>query len=146
MKFRHRRQVIEFLCRPEDLGVIAEPIPAKTALPSWLRKLPGVDRTNLTATNNGLTVKRCMPFLDAMTTGWLIPLAGHRPVGDQRRRPHRQRHGPVGARIRTNRSVPYEELLADLEASEERVVARDFVGGDVAVAGQVGRCAVGAQR
>ncbi|MGQ0776064.1 MAG: DUF6065 family protein [Pseudonocardiales bacterium] len=75
MKFRHRRQVIEFLCRPEDLGVIAEPVPAKAALPSWLRKLPGIDRTNLTATNNGLTVKRCLPFLDAMTTGWLIPLA-----------------------------------------------------------------------
>ena len=75
MKFRHRRPLIEFLCRPEDLGVIAEPVAAKTALPTWLRKLPGVDRANLTATNNGLTVKRCMPFLDAMTTGWLIPLA-----------------------------------------------------------------------
>ena len=75
MKFRHRRPIIEFLCRPEDLGVIAEPIPAMTALPTWLRKLPGVDRTNLTATNNGLTVKRCLPFLDATTTGWLIPLA-----------------------------------------------------------------------
>lgn len=75
MKFRHRRPLIEFLCQPEDLGVIAEPVAAKTALPAWLRKLPGVDRANLTATNNGLTVKRCMPFLDAMTTGWLIPLA-----------------------------------------------------------------------
>lgn len=75
MKFRRGRSAIEFMCRPEDLGVIAEPIPAKSALPTWLRKLPGVDRANLTATNNGLTVKRCLPFLDAMTAGWLIPLA-----------------------------------------------------------------------
>ena len=29
----------------------------------------------ITVTNNGLTVKRCMPFFDAMATGWLLPLA-----------------------------------------------------------------------
>ncbi len=29
----------------------------------------------MSATDNGLTVKRCMPFLDAMLTGWIIPLA-----------------------------------------------------------------------
>lgn len=75
MKFRRRRPVIEFLCAPEDLGVIAEPIPARTSLPTWLRKLPGIDPANLTVTNNGLTVKRCMPFFDAMATGWLVPLA-----------------------------------------------------------------------
>jgi hypothetical protein len=70
-----RRPVIEFLCRFEDEGLIAEPVPAKTDLPAWLRRLPGIDRSQVSATNNGLTVKRCMPFLDAMSTGWLIPLA-----------------------------------------------------------------------
>jgi len=37
--------------------------------------LPAVDQQHLSTTNNGLTVKRCMPFLDAMTTGWILPLA-----------------------------------------------------------------------
>ena len=69
------RPVIEFLCRPEDEGVIAEPVPAKGVLPAWFRQLPGVDKAQLSATNNGLTVKRCLPFVDAMSAGWIIPLA-----------------------------------------------------------------------
>jgi hypothetical protein len=76
MFFRARPQpTIEFLCAPEDLGVIAEPVPAKTVLPDWFRKLPAIDDKVLSATNNGLTIKRCMPFLDAMTTGYVLPLA-----------------------------------------------------------------------
>ena len=70
-----RNPRIEFFCRPNDKGVIAEPVRAKTYLPDWFRKLPPVDKDHLTPTNNGLTVKRCMPFLDAMSTGWIIPLA-----------------------------------------------------------------------
>ena len=39
------------------------------------RSSPGTDTHELSATNNGLTVKRCLPFLDALNTGWLLPLA-----------------------------------------------------------------------
>jgi hypothetical protein len=67
--------MIDFLCRPEDKGVIAEPVPAKSVRPAWFRQLPGIDKSQLSATNNGLTVKRCMPFVDAMSAGWIIPLA-----------------------------------------------------------------------
>jgi hypothetical protein len=66
---------IRFSCRPEDHGVIAPPVAAKTVLPDWFRKLPPVDAQQASAINHGLTVKRCMPFLDAMTTGWILPLA-----------------------------------------------------------------------
>jgi uncharacterized protein DUF6065 len=70
-----RRPTIEFLCRDDDRGVIAEPVPARQALPDWFRGLTPTDRDHLTATNDGFTVKRCMPFLDALSTGWIIPLA-----------------------------------------------------------------------
>ena len=66
---------IRFLCDPADEGVIAPPVPAKAYLPDWFRRLPAVDESRLSPTDTGLTVKRCMPFLDAMTTGWIIPLA-----------------------------------------------------------------------
>lgn len=66
---------IEFVCAPADFGVIAEPVPAKNVIPDWFRKLSAVDKNHVHAKNNGLTVKRCMPFLDAMTTGWILPLA-----------------------------------------------------------------------
>lgn len=75
MFFMTRSNTITFRCAAEDKGVIAEPVPAKQILPEWFRKIPAIDKSHLTATDNGLTVKRCMPFLDAMMTGWILPLA-----------------------------------------------------------------------
>ena len=75
MFFRSDRIKIEFLCRPQDEGVIPPPVPAKSYLPDWFRKLKPVTEEEVSPTNSGLTVKRCMPFLDAMTTGWILPLA-----------------------------------------------------------------------
>ncbi|WP_075289320.1 DUF6065 family protein [Pararhizobium arenae] len=66
---------LTFLCRKEDEGVIPAPVRAKTALPEWFRKLPPVDTAHVSATNSGITVKRCMPFIDAMAAGWVIGLA-----------------------------------------------------------------------
>lgn len=75
LDFARARHRIEFVCHPEDKGVIAEPVPAKSVLPDWFRRLPPIDKKHVTATDNGHTIKRCMPFLDAMTTGWILPLA-----------------------------------------------------------------------
>jgi hypothetical protein len=69
------KPTIEFVCRAEDRGVIAEPVAARAVLPDWFKSLKGVDHDHLTATNDGVTVKRCLPFLDAMSTGWILPLA-----------------------------------------------------------------------
>jgi Family of unknown function (DUF6065) len=73
--FRRKVPVIEFTCAPEDKGVIAEPFPAKGHLPAWFKKLPPVDARMLGVGSRAQTIKRCMPFLDAMTAGWIIPLA-----------------------------------------------------------------------
>jgi hypothetical protein len=75
MSLFRRAPSIKFLCDPADKDVIAPPVPAKTYLPDWFRKLPAVDETKHGMNDTGLTIKRCMPFLDAMTTGWIIPLA-----------------------------------------------------------------------
>jgi hypothetical protein len=66
---------IEFTCAPEDLGVIAPPVPAGESLPDWFKRIPAVDREHVGVNDHALTVKRCMPFLDAMRTGWILPLA-----------------------------------------------------------------------
>ncbi len=65
---------ITFTCEPADHGVIAPPVPAKAYMPDWFRRLPAVDDGVMGLNNTGLTVKRCMPFLDAMTTGWILSL------------------------------------------------------------------------
>ena len=65
---------ITFTCRPEDESVIAPPVRAKTVLPEWFRKLPAVTEDKVSPTDSGLTVKRCMPVLDAMMAGWVVGL------------------------------------------------------------------------
>jgi Family of unknown function (DUF6065) len=74
MFFQRHPQTIRFLCEPKDEGVIAPPVPARSYLPEWFRKLPAITPEQVSPTDTGLTVKRCMPFLDAMTTGWIITL------------------------------------------------------------------------
>lgn len=66
---------ISFRCMVDDLGVIAPPVPAKHVMPDWFKRLPAVAREAIAANNNAITVKRCMPFIDAMSFGWIIPLA-----------------------------------------------------------------------
>lgn len=72
-----KKKNIEFLCLEEDWDVIPKPYSAKKYIPDWFKALP----TNL-GPEHGVenrfensTVKRCMPFLDAMNIGYIIPLA-----------------------------------------------------------------------
>jgi hypothetical protein len=59
--------LIEFHVDPEFFGKIPEPFPASRAVPDWLKKLP-LDR------DGEPTIKRCAPFLQAMTAGYIIPV------------------------------------------------------------------------
>ena len=64
---------IVFRCDPALLGDLARPVPARQALPGWLRSMP---KTAFSETH-GLdvrTVKQCPPFVDAMAHGFVIPL------------------------------------------------------------------------
>lgn len=65
--------VVEFLCFDEDIGVIPKPYPARKLMPDWYKTLaPRVGGQNILS--NG-SVKRCAPVLDAMSLGWILPLA-----------------------------------------------------------------------
>lgn len=64
---------IEFYCEEEDYNVIPEPYPSRKYLPDWYKAIPPrVDNVNKLKSS---TIKRCPPFLDAMSMGWIIPLA-----------------------------------------------------------------------
>lgn len=53
----------------EDIRVqLLHPKPASRFLPEWFKKLPGVSKGTE-------TIKKCMPFLDAMTSGYMLVLA-----------------------------------------------------------------------
>ena len=64
--------MISFICPKNLKGVIPEPVPAKKAIPQWLAKMESFLPSDTAM--KGETVKKCMPFLDAMTAGYIIPL------------------------------------------------------------------------
>jgi hypothetical protein len=71
--FFGKHNQIRFSCMEEDWDIIPKPYPSKKFIPDWFKALPM--RINNEEKLNGSTVKRCVPFLDAMTIGYIIPLA-----------------------------------------------------------------------
>lgn len=69
--FFNKKPVLEFLCKEEFFGNIPEPYPSRKLIPDWYKSLP----MKLGKGFEESTLKRCPPFLDAMTVGWIIPLA-----------------------------------------------------------------------
>jgi hypothetical protein len=66
-------KILTFRCPAELHGLLPEPVPAAQGLPDWFRTMPA-QAFNATNAAMGDTVKRCPPFIDAMTRGFLIPL------------------------------------------------------------------------
>jgi hypothetical protein len=64
---------LTFRCPAELEGLIPPPVPAAQGLPDWLRSMPA-EAFNGVGQQQTPTVKRCPPFVDAMTSGFLIPL------------------------------------------------------------------------
>jgi len=74
MKTKAKNEV-EFIC---NQGFIGSPPPQEAAkfLPDWYRKMPnqGDNKFHGPGGPRSQTVKRCLPFLDACTAGYIIPL------------------------------------------------------------------------
>lgn len=62
-----------FRCDPKLLDLLPPPIPARRALPDWIRQMPK-DAFSDTHGQDVRTVKQCPPFIDAMSHGFIIPL------------------------------------------------------------------------
>lgn len=68
------QMTLTFRCPAELAGVLPRPIPAVLGLPEWYKDMPQKS-FNPTMGEETQTVKKCPPFIDAMTYGFLIPLA-----------------------------------------------------------------------
>lgn len=64
---------LTFRCPPELDKILPRPIPAVLGLPDWFKSLPQ-KAYNPTMGTDTQTVKKCPPFIDAMTYGFLMPL------------------------------------------------------------------------
>jgi hypothetical protein len=65
---------LTFRCPGELRSLIPPPVPAVLGLPAWYKALPQ-KAFNPTMGEEMHTLKKCPPFIDAMTYGFLIPLA-----------------------------------------------------------------------
>jgi len=66
--------MLTFRCPLELQNILPRPIPAVRGLPDWFKAMPA-KTYNSTMGDETQTVKRCPPFIDAMTYGYLMPLA-----------------------------------------------------------------------
>ena len=64
---------VVFRCDPAIEPELLRPIPARAALPDWLRAMPRTAFSDLHG-QEVRTVKQCPPFVDAMSHGFIIPL------------------------------------------------------------------------
>jgi hypothetical protein len=64
---------ITYRCPPELAQVLPRPIPAVLGLPDWFKAMPQKAFSSVLQTEQ-MTVKKCPPFIDAMTCGFLVPL------------------------------------------------------------------------
>jgi hypothetical protein len=65
---------VVFRCDPALVDVLPRPIPARQALPDWLRAMPNKAFSE-THGQDVRTLKQCPPFVDAMIHGFMMPLA-----------------------------------------------------------------------
>ncbi len=64
---------VTFRCLPELEAILPKPMPARRGLPDWLKAMPARARAEEFEAEV-TTVKRCPPFVDAMSAGFLMPL------------------------------------------------------------------------
>src|SRR5215813_6870762 len=73
MSANDKQLTLKFRCPRELEGLLPQPVPASLGLPDWLKTMPTKALSPLKFCDEE-TVKRCPPFVDAMTSGFLIPL------------------------------------------------------------------------
>jgi len=69
--------LIEFLSEEQHVDVLIPPAPANRFIPEWFKDTPARSKTS--RDNKGdfaMSAKKCLPMLDAMTHGFIIPLSG----------------------------------------------------------------------
>lgn len=66
---------LAFRCPPALEPVLPRPVPARTALPEWLKTMPATAASDLLGGAEVRTLKHCPPLIDALSAGVLMPLA-----------------------------------------------------------------------
>jgi hypothetical protein len=69
----NNKLTLKFRCPAELEGRLPPPVPANQGVPDWLKAMPAKAYSTINLRDEE-TVKRCPPFVDAITCGFLLPL------------------------------------------------------------------------
>lgn len=75
-----KKRSIEFYCDTPFEGVAPEPFPANKKMPDWYKQIPPFLSKREPNGGKVKTSKKCLPLIDAMSVGYIIPLAGDQYV------------------------------------------------------------------
>lgn len=97
-----KNDIIEFYCSEEMFDVIPKPIPAYKCMPDWFKKIP-IEMPNRRDHfgAKGMTAKKCMPLLDAMSIGFIMPLFADANI----------RTNDSGSLIEVGASSPFGDII-----------------------------------
>jgi hypothetical protein len=73
MADNNKQQTLKFRCPPELEGLLPPPVPANQGVPDWIKSMPAKAFSAINLRDEE-TIKRCPPVIDAMTSGFLLPL------------------------------------------------------------------------
>ncbi|WP_349359768.1 hypothetical protein [Stappia sp.] len=73
---------LAFRCLPELFGHVPEPVPARAALPDWLKAVPSIVASETLGGAEVRTLKHCPPLIDALSLGVMFRLAVDVDVAD----------------------------------------------------------------
>ena len=76
IKLFKQKSVIEFYCHPDMADVLIPPKPAAKYIADWFKRIKPSYEERDTFGAPAMTAKKCMPMLDAMSLGYVIPLQG----------------------------------------------------------------------
>lgn len=73
---------ITFRCLPGFENILPKPLPARTNLPDWFKRMPSTVASGTLGGVEVRTLKHCPPLIDALSAGVLMPLAADVTVTD----------------------------------------------------------------
>tara|TARA_R110000824_G_scaffold238121_2_gene426865 strand:+ start:995 stop:1717 length:723 start_codon:yes stop_codon:yes gene_type:complete len=73
---------IEFTAFPQRYGHLPPPVPTSRVIPDWWRDMPRTNVWNRDGVKPAhTTIKACVPFLDTLRTGYVIPMWADLAIG-----------------------------------------------------------------
>ena len=125
MIFKHKSK-IKFHAGKEILASVPHPVPANKLMPAWFKKI----KPTCNEAADSSTIKRCVPVLDAVSQGYIIPLWADLHVAVTKCYNFKDKDGKV---IHTEGAKDPNDLIGKITDNTKETIASYEDTGDLSV-------------